>query len=250
MLVPVTWKDGWPVYGDDGRLPEKIDIVSTRPGYEYAPLFVSDRFDSPEIKPQWQWNHVPDCGRWSILPEGGLAITTGAVCANLTQARNTLTQRMRFPDCEAEVTVDASGLADGDFAGMCALQGAYMAVGILRENGRKLLVVIERKEPSKGFGIGGNDTEPGEITYREEIAGDVITVGIRADFWQMKDTAVAFVKRSKRDAVHGSGEAEIVGEPHKLYFRLDHFTGARFGLCAFSSVTPGGTAVFKEFVYR
>ena len=242
MLVPVMWKDGWPVYGDDGKLPENIDVVSTRPGYEYAPLFVSDRFEDTVIKPQWQWNHVPDRERWKILPEGGLAITTGAVCANLTQARNTLTQRMRFPDCEAEVTVDASGLKDGDFAGMCALQGAYMAVGIRKENGHRYLTVIERKEPSKGFGIGGNDTEPGEITYREEIADDVITVGIRADFWQMKDTAAAFVKRG--DA------AETVGKPHKLYFRLDHFTGARFGLCAFSGITPGGTAVFRDFEYR
>ena len=252
VLVPVTWKDGWPVYGDDGLLPEDIDVVSTRPGYEYAPLFISDRFDKAEIAPQWQWNHVPDAERWAILPEGGLAITTGAVCANLTQARNTLTQRMRFPECEAEVSVDASGLTDGDFAGMCALQGAYMAVGILKENGHRYLAVIERKEPTKGFGIGGNDTEPGEVTYREEIAEDVVTVGIRADFRQMKDTAVALVKRASKasEACCGSVEAEIIGEPHKLYFRLDHFTGARFGLCAFSGITPGGTAVFTEFVYH
>ena len=112
--------------------------------------------------------------------------------------------------------------------------------------------LIERKEPTKGFGIGGNDTEPGEVTYREEIAEDVVTVGIRADFRQMKDTAVALVKRASKasEACCGSGEAEIIGEPHKLYFRLDHFTGARFGLCAFSGLVPGGTAVFTEFVYH
>lgn len=242
VLVPVTWRDGWPVYGDDGVLPEDIDVVSTRPGYEYAPLFISDRFDGGTIAPQWQWNHVPDDAHWALLPEGGLAITTGAVCANLTQARNTLTQRMRFPECEAEVTVDVSKLADGDFAGLCALQGCYAAVGVLVENGRRYLTVIERKEPVKGFGIGANDTEPGEITFREELVGDTVTVGIRAEFWEMKDTVTFFTRRDGRESA--------VGEPHKLYFRLDHFTGVRFGLCAFSSVAAGGTAVFTDFLYR
>ena len=43
----------------------------------------------------------------------------------LTQAVNTLTQRMSYPSCAAEVTVDASALKEGDVAGLCALQGCY-----------------------------------------------------------------------------------------------------------------------------
>lgn len=245
VLVPVAWDGDRPVFGDNGRLPEDLPIVSTRPGHEYQPLFVSDDFcagKDRELAPQWQWNHVPDEERWTILPEGGLAVTTGEVCANITQARNTLTQRMCYPTCEAEVTVDTAGLSGGDFAGLCALQGAYLTVGILEENGKKYLVVIERREPTKGFAIGGNDTEPGEITYREEIPEDTLTVGIRADFTNMKDTVQAYVRRGNA--------METVGEPHKMFFRLDHFTGARFGLCVLSTAMAGGTAVFRDFVYR
>ena len=58
----------------------------------------------------------------------------------------------------------------------------------------------------------------------------------------MKDTVSCFVRRN--------GAVEAVGEPHRMYFRLDHFTGARFGLCAWSAKQAGGTAVFREFVYR
>ena len=33
-----------------------------------------------------------------------------------------------------------------------------------------------------------------------------------------------------------------------LVFRLDHFTGVRFGLFAFSTESAGGSAVFSDFV--
>ncbi|MBR5712390.1 MAG: family 43 glycosylhydrolase [Lachnospiraceae bacterium] len=251
VLVPVTWQDGWPCYGEyvDGqwRLPEDVPVESTRPEHVYEPLFASDRFEADgskerTLKPQWQWNHVPDNERWSILPEGGLAITTGAACVNPLWARNTLTQRMRWPDCEAEVTVDASGLSDGDRAGMCALQGCYCMVCVAKEDGRYYLEIVGKKEPTPGFGIGCNDTEAPEVMFREELDGPVATVGIRGDFAEMKDIVTCFVRRN--------GAAVTIGEPHRMYFRLDHFTGARFALCAWSEKRPGGTAVFREFVYR
>ena len=243
VLVPVTWDETMPVFGENGRLPEDIAITSTRPDYEYAPLYVSDSFApcSGPLALPWQWNHVPQDELWTILPEGGLAITTGEVCSNVTQVRNTLTQRMLYPTCAAEVTVDTAGLSEGDTAGLCALQGAYLAVGISEEAGRKYLTVTERKEPAAGFGIGGSDTDPPEVTYREEISEDTLTVGIRADFTKMTDTVRAYVRRGN--------ETREIGEPHRMYFRLDHFTGARFGLFVLSTERAGGTAVFRDFRY-
>ena len=41
-----------------------------------------------------------------------------------------------------------------------------------------------------------------------------------------------------------------LGGAHKLAFRLDHFTGARFGLCVFATKEAGGTAVFRKFTYQ
>ena len=255
ILVPVTWDGDTPVFGENGRLPEDIAIVSTKPEHVYRPLFTSDSFELPVdvvavesktrrlLQPQWQWNHVPDDTCWDILPEGGLTVTTGAVCVNPMQARNTLTQRMSYPSCEAEVTVDASGLFSGDHAGMCAMQGCYVMIGITKEDGRYYLEIAERKEPVKGFGIGGNDTDPPTVTYREELGCDpTVAVGIAADFTMMKDTVSCFVRRN--------GEKITVGEPHRMYFRLDHFTGARFGLCTWSDKAAGGTAVFRDFAYR
>ncbi len=278
VLVPVTWDGDTPVFGDNGRLPEDIEIVSTRPDYQYQPLFVSDWCRKENgtitcgdmaaqdgagsfaglsrtrrlIAPQWQWNHVPDDSMWGLLPDGTLGIRTGAVCTNPTQARNTLTQRMYYPYCEAEVNVLAEGLQDGDHAGLIALQGCYAMIGVTKQDGKFFLEIIERKEPSKGFGIGGNDTEPGEVTWREPLMGpdgsDVketdacATVGIAADFTNMKDTVTFFVPEN--------GVKRVVGGEHKMYFRLDHFTGARFGLCAWSEKEAGCDAMFTQFQYR
>ena len=35
---------------------------------------------------------------------------------------------------------------------------------------------------------------------------------------------------------------------HKLAFRLDHFTGARFGLFIYSTIVEGGEARFSDFI--
>jgi len=284
----------FPEFGENGIIPETFETPDLNPGYVYEPLFTSDDFSSdkatqtpqhaskslqalqpssklqPALKPQWQWNHIPDGALWEFLPGGGLAITTGAVSKNPTEARNTLTQRMAYPKCAAEVTVDVSGLKDGDIAGLIALQGKYGIIGIEKENGRFSIVRLVREQATQGFGIGSNDHEPGTVTNRIEWRGSgtvtdrvdlgetsgnlsdsagqnankpsLIRLRIDADFTDMKDE-VTF-------AYEENGTFVPLGGAHKLAFRLDHFTGARFGLCVFATKEAGGTAVFRKFTYQ
>ena len=102
----------------------------------------------------------------------------------------------------------------------------------------------------EGFGIGSNDHNPGVITDRIplEKAGPadggkaLIRLRIDADFTDMKDE-IAFS--------YGMGDGFTkLGGMHRLEFRLDHFTGARFGLCVFATKEAGGTAVFRDFRYE
>ncbi|MBO4484238.1 MAG: family 43 glycosylhydrolase [Lachnospiraceae bacterium] len=231
----------FPVFGDDGIIPKTFETPDLKPGYSYEPLFASDDFKC-SLRPQWQWNHIPDSALWKVLPEGGLSVTTGTVSANPTEARNTLTQRMAYPACSGTVTVDATGLKDGDIAGLIALQGKYGMIGIAKENGSCSLVRLVREEAVKGFGIGSSDHEPGTITDRIPLDGPVVRLKIDADFTDMKDEVTFSYEKD--------GTFARLGEPHKLVFRLDHFTGARFGLCVFATKEPGGTAVFREFRYE
>ncbi|MBO7363339.1 MAG: acetyl xylan esterase, partial [Lachnospiraceae bacterium] len=47
-----------------------------------------------------------------------------------------------------------------------------------------------------------------------------------------------------------NGEKRKTGSDHKLRFRLDHFTGCRFGLFMMSEKKEGGSAAFSDFIYK
>lgn len=247
VLVPVHFDGQWPVFGDDGKIPEQFQTVDGNPGYVYESSFTSDFFcgetgKQPTLKPQWQWNHVPNPALWAKASEGGLQITTGKLCTNLIQAQNVLTQRMSYPRCAGTVTIDASGIREGDYAGLCAHQGCYAMIGVTRTEDRYELVRIEKLEPVAGFGIGSNDREPGVITERIPLDTPVVRVRIEGFFEDMEDRVTLSYEKD--------GSFLPLGGDHKLTFRLDHFTGARFGLAIFSTKTVGGTAVFRDFVYE
>ncbi|MBQ3027436.1 MAG: glycoside hydrolase 43 family protein, partial [Lachnospiraceae bacterium] len=141
VLVPVTWENVFPVFGTDGTAPKQVTVSAEKTGYEYEPLLQSDDFKVPAnlsnedrarlygsfgFKSVWQFNHEPDLTLVKHdSEEGSVEITTGKLCANVSQAKNTLTQRMMYPGCLGEVTVDVSNLQEGDYAGLCALQGYY-----------------------------------------------------------------------------------------------------------------------------
>ena len=249
----------------DGKVPADFETVSTRPGYEYLPLVQSDDFkggfsvdgevkasgrmtkqydyDSFGLKSCWQINHEPDL---SLIKRdfetGTVEITTDKLCKNVTQAKNTLTQRMRFPGCVGEVTVDASLLKDGDYAGLCALQGCYGLVAVTKKNGK--LFAVMKNRPADNASLQGmeKDTQAGILQEEVEIHTDHVKFRVEAEFENMKDEA-----RFYYDA--GEGWKQI-GISQKLYFKMDHFTGCRFGLFIYATKEIGGSAGFSEFIYR
>lgn len=250
VLVPVTWRQGLPVFGTEGRVPVCRALKNDHPGYVCQSLHTSDAFSCQrdwqgryELKKQWQWNHDPDPRLWGIREEGGLWIRTGKVCTNVLQAQNTLTQRMRYPRCSGEVTVDGSGLREGDCAGLCALQGCYGLIAVTRTLNSYFLVVITRGlRDNAGIGRTAQDYMPGRVLDRVALPGPVARLRISANFTDMADTVEFAWKNGKH--------WETVGERHRLYFRLDHFAGCRFALAVYATRESGGEAVFTDFVYH
>ncbi len=250
----------FPVYGVDGLVPQDMEVISTKPGYQYESLFVSDDFSSETIKKQWQWNHVQDNSLWKI-EDNKLKITTGKICVNPVWARNTLTQRMALPECQATVTVDASKLNNGDMAGLIALEGCYAMIGIAKEDDKYYVVKLARTSIEKPFQIGYTDREAGEILHKQEIDSSVVKFKLLADFRKLEDKLECYyeVLNLEPEEVTGLKTADgnddtdswiKAGDSHKMRFGLDHFTGARFGLCVFSQKQTGGEAAFSEFKYE
>ncbi len=246
VLIPFVWKDNFPVLGYNGKVPKKVKCNSTRPDYKYAPLYTSDDFSyTPDadgriaLHPVWQWNHIPDSSLWTIH-DHKLLLTTGKLCSNLTQSVNTLTQRMAGPVSEVTVTLDGSGLQDGDFAGLAALQGCYGLIALTRENGQFYLVTLEKNPQTDGAFAAKGESYDAVETGRIAVASPFVTLQLEANFIDQTDT----VQFSYLDA---DGTAQPLGTPHKLYFKLDHFTGCRVALFAYSTATTGGTAAFSDF---
>ena len=225
VFLPVSWDNGVPVFGENGKIPESFELPAEKEDYKYEPLTSDDDFSEEKIKPCWQFNHEPDKKYYAI--DGCYRIISDRICDNILQAKNTLTQRMTFPKCTALVTIDAGGLNNGDFAGICALQGCYAWIGVTVREGKRY---IEMNSMS----------ENGSVAKASlPLEAERLTVGISADFENMKDEAVLFYVEN--------GERKQLGNTHRLFFKLDHFTGCRAGLFMYSTKTAGGHADFFNF---
>lgn len=250
VLVPVVWKNDVPVFGEQGEVPKQVTVPTEKAEYSYEPLWCSDSFCyTPEedgrvrLKKPWQWNHTPDASLWSVTEKpGALRIRSGKLSPNVCHAVNTLTQRAVGEHCAAEVTLGGSELSDGDYAGICALQGTYGFLALTKENGNYYLVQMAKKKTEQPAWMGSVDTEPGEELVRIPVEESRVTLRMECDFSIGKDTAEFFWRTEEG--------LRSVGMPHQLYYQLDHFVGCRFALFLFSTRKTGGVAEFTKFVYE
>jgi beta-xylosidase len=249
VLVPMRWEHDFPVLGAEGKTPMQIETKSTRPGHVYAPFVTSDDFKySPDdsgkirLKSAWQWNHEPDDDLWSVDGRrGALRIATGRLSENITRAVNVLTQRTLSPACSASVRVDGSRLGNGDYAGICALQGRYGMVALAKDDGDYFLIM--RGKPGEADYTMGKtlDTSPGVEYERIAWPGAEAELKVSVRFDDMRDEAGFFYR--------DGDEWKALGVKQKLHFGLDHFVGCRFGLFIYSTRQTGGEALFSRFTY-
>ncbi len=223
-LVPIHWKDGWPVLGIDGKVPQMLNLPANRsllPG-----IVTSDEFTRKKgerfLPLAWQWNHNPDNRFWSVSERKGfLRLTTGRIDTSFLLARNTLTQRTIGPVSAASTSLDVSRMKDGDFAGLCLLQKNYGLVGVSMNNGRKSIIMI--------------NAGSGKPVEAQRIPLNQSTVYFKAycDFTNLKDTAHFFYSLDGKDW-------KAIGSSLKMSYTLPHFMGYRFGLFNYATKEAGG----------
>lgn len=244
VLVPFKWEDDFPVIGENKKMPMDFSVqkIDTR---EYPPLVGSDDFREKQdnffgIQSFWQFNHEPDEDTYRIdIAKGFYELSNQTVVDNLTQARNTLTQRMLYPYSSAEVTIECTDIKEGDVTGMCALQGAYGFIGVTKRND-KLYVIMNSVRPL-GQDINANGYLPEKEWETIELDQSTVTFKVGADFRQGIDEARFYYKQDNK--------YKKIGPPHKLFFRLDHFTGCRYGLFSYATQSTGGISRFSQFIY-
>ena len=247
VMIPMHFEDGFPAVSGDGKVPPAVSIPSTRPEHRYEPLNGDDDFvyrPDPDgrvrLKLFWQFNHNPHDDLWSVTErEGAFRLRSGKVCASLPHAYNTLTQRAMGPECAAEVTVDCSAMKDGDYAGISAFLGCYGALALVKEGGAYSLVMFGK--PAKDETVfGDSDFLDAAVEYaRVPVNSPEVRLKCCLDFTDKKDEAAFFYQ---------DGDQWLpLGIRQKLYFKMDHFTGCRFGLFLCSTKEAGGYADFQKF---
>jgi len=231
FLVPVQWKDGWPILGINGKVPDELDLQPSKgliPG-----LVNSDNFDRKEGDPKlplmWQWNHNPANSLWSVTERKGyLRLRTGRVDGSFLQARNTLTQRTIGPTCTGSIAIEISKMKDGDFAGLSLLQKNYGLLAVHAEEDKRSLIMVNATT-----GI------PEEVA-RIALNQDKVYLKAECDFTNKRDIANFFYSLDGK-------KWNAIGTPLKMAYTIPHFMGYRFGLFNYATKIKGGYVDFDYF---
>jgi beta-xylosidase len=230
-LVPVTWVDGWPVLGVEGKVPTMLNLP---PGKGLIPNLVApDEFtrkkDEPALPLVWQWNHNPDNEHWSVTKRKGyLRLETARLDTSFLSARNTLTQRTIGPQCSAVTLLDVAKMKEGDFAGLALLQKKYGVIGVKNVGGTRSLVVVSAES--------GKPVEK----FSTALTQQAVYLKIECDFLNLNDTATFFYSLDGKSWT--AADAKL-----KMAYTLPHFMGYRFGLFNYATKAIGGIADFDFF---
>jgi len=230
-MVPVKWEDGWPVLGSNGQVPMTLDLPASRgliPGIVHSDEFTRKKKD-PALPLVWQWNHNPDNNLWSIKERKGyLRLKTGRTDSSFLRARNSLTQRTIGPVCSGSISLDVSGMKDGDFAGLGLLQKNYGLAGVKVIGSSRVIVMLNAST--------GKEEEVAHIPLDQAI----VFFKAACDFTDRKDKAVFFYSLNGEDW-------KPLGTPLKMAYTIPQFMGYRFTLFYYATKEIGGHADFDFF---
>ena len=223
-LVPVIWENEWPVLGENGKVPDELNIlIETQ---DMSDIVTSDEFtrenNNNSLPLEWQWNHNPDNNYWSLIERPGyLRLKNGRIDSNFLDTRNTLTQRTYGPDCSATIKIDVSNIKDGDYTGLGALQKHYGFVGIKKEKGINYIIMMD-----------GRNEDPAEAACIP-VKQQVLYFRVDMDFKDKADKAYFYYSLE--------GDKWIkTGNVLQMSYTLPHFMGYRFAIFNYATLSTGG----------
>lgn len=232
-LQPVKWTYDWPVVGNKGIPYATYTKPATSGTSLRTPLPTNDNFRSYPLGMQWQWNHHPDDGAWSLFERPGwMRLATSGTAQRLTQARNMLTQRIfAFENKPSLGTVrlDVSQLQDGDVAGICIFQDPYAMLSVQKKDGKQHLVWRQ-------------DTLRTSPTFTP--AEERIEINVDSIIYLRASVSYA---TSKTQFYYSSDNITYkpFGKETTLGYNLSVFVGARFGIYCYA--TQEGSEGYADF---
>ncbi len=199
FLLPVTWKDGWPVILPRGKA---IPFAATAPALPRGakPVLPTsgdfgyvDEFDGKTLAMQWVGVRTPRTPFYT-LDRGDLVITGGAPIGDITGVPGFVGRRQQHHVATIGTTVRFTPSQDGDRAGLVAMQSdaSYLFFGITRVAGTPVVALYTRDK-------GGAERLVGSVPLQKT---GPVTLTLRADGGTLAfDYTVAGTSRTLADKV-------------------------------------------------
>jgi xylan 1,4-beta-xylosidase len=243
-LVPITWDNDFPLIGLPGNLRKAPNTwIKPNTGYtqDPKPAFIhDDNFDNGKLNPEWQWNHVPDDGKWSLTEKPGVLRLHSLPANDFYGARNSLCQRPPGPESIMTVELDTSGMVDGDTAGLALLSSPYAWIGVVKTAEGMMLQRYD--SPNRGRRFGRQEAAPAPAnppTISHDTPPEHLWLRVHCNF----DTDEAIFSWSA-----DGKEFTPLGNPFTMTFQLRTFQGVRPALFNYNtSGRPGGYADFDNY---
>jgi beta-xylosidase len=195
----------------------------------------TDTFNTPALAPEWEWNHNPDNTKWSA--GHGLTLQAATVTDDLYSARDTLTHRILGPTSTATIVMDASGMRDGDHAGLAMFRDASAWIGVVRDAGKYHVVMRQNITMDRRW----NTADKGEDIASAPIAKAKIWLRVAADIHPGANRTAVF-------SYSTNGKTYVpLGTPFVLNNRWQFFMGYRYGIFNYATRELGGTVKVSSF---
>jgi beta-xylosidase len=227
-LHPVTWIDGWPMVGVDGKGVIRYKKPNVAKDYPIKDLPTTDEFTDKTLGMQWAWNHNPDSTKWSLtLRPGYLRLTTVKVVSNLREARNMLTQRPFASYDQAIPTIgttmmEINNMKDGDIAGLAVFQDPYAFIAVKQDKGSKYLIMVNNGKTIDSVSLNKSSIYLRTIAYNN-------------------------AKKATFEYSFDNKTFVVLGKELCMKFNLTIFTGNKFCLFNFATKEIGGYVDFDWF---
>ena len=140
----------------------------------------SDDFTSRTLGPQWQWNHNPAGGHWSLTERPGFLRLRALPAADLVSAKDTLTQLLQARDEQVTTRLAVAGMADHQKAGLAMFGVQPSWIAVVQRSGRRYLDFAEAGAETLGPPLTSAATDaretrasptPGFVTLRLQVIG-------------------------------------------------------------------------------
>ena len=158
-LQPATWKNGWPVIGEDedgdgtGQPVMSYKKPNVGKTYPASGPQTTDEFSSPTLGLQWQWQAAPHAAWYSLAANKGSirlnAIANPTDSGMLTSVPNILLQKFAAPKFTAVTKMTFKPSSVLDRAGLTVVGSTFSFLGMEKKADGNYIILYESKREGR-----------------------------------------------------------------------------------------------------